>query len=31
MTYSTDVSRADVSDPKNLLAVVATWPEEWRE
>ncbi len=31
MTYSTDVSRADVSDPNDLLAVVATWPEEWRE
>ena len=25
--YGTNVSRADVSDPNDLLAVVATWPE----
>ena len=29
--YGTNVSRADVSDPNDLLAVVATWPEEWRD
>ena len=31
MTYSTNVSRAGVSDPNDLLAVATTWPEEWRE
>ena len=29
MTYSTNVSRAAVSDPNDLLAVVATWPDQW--
>ncbi len=29
--YATNVSRADVYDPNDLLAVVATWPEEWRD
>ncbi len=29
--YGTNVSRADVSDPNDLLAVVATWLEEWCE
>lgn len=29
--YGTNVSRADVSDPNDLLAVVATWPEVWRD
>ena len=29
--YGTNVARADVSDPNDLLAVVATWPEEWQD
>ncbi len=29
--YGTNVARADVSDPNDLLAVVTTWPEEWRD
>ncbi len=28
--YATNGSRADVSNPNDLLAVVATWPEVWR-
>ncbi len=27
----TNVSRADVSDPNDLVTVVATWPEEWQD
>ncbi len=29
--YGTNVARADVADPNDLLAVVTTWPEEWRD
>ncbi len=29
--YPTNVSRADVSDPNDLLSVVVTWPEVWRD
>ncbi|MEE9129183.1 MAG: hypothetical protein V3T84_04130 [Phycisphaerales bacterium] len=29
--YATNVFRADVSDPNDLLVVAATWPEEWRD
>ncbi len=29
--YGTNVARADVSDPNDLLAVVATWPEVWQD
>ncbi len=29
--YATNVERADVSDPNDLLAVVATWPEVWHD
>ena len=28
-TYSTNVARAHVSDPNDLLAVLATWPPDW--
>ena len=30
-SYSINVARADVSDPNDLLAVVATWPEVWHD
>ena len=29
--YGTNVARADVSDPNDSLAIVATWPEEWQD
>ena len=29
--YGTNVSHAHVSGPNDLLAVVTTWPEEWRD
>ena len=30
-SYSINVARADVSDPNDLLAVVATWPKVWQD